>query len=181
MPESATEFQKRLLRKMLVAGRRRARRYILSGSGAHKSRQLAREMQVIVASPSKGYIYVDPYWAVYFHDGRDSIVGKNLVWFRNRRLDPRLRGGRSPNRARDLRHLTKEQFRSARRQGLLVIRQSVRGVAPTPFFSNTGGMSRFSEEVGGMALEEFRSFVISHLGSSLNTVGDISVGIHASL
>lgn len=140
-------------------------------------------MEMRVQSPSRGFLYVDPYWAIYFHDGRGSIVGQNMVWFRNRRLDPRLNGGRTPNRARDLRSLrdvwTKQQFNQARREGKLVIRKRVRGVAPTPFFSNSGGMSGFAAEAGRIAQREFGQFVLRELGDDLNINGNIVIPIRA--
>jgi len=171
------EFQIRLLRKLLAAGRRRARNYILGSGGAHKSRTLAREMQSFIQTTERGFLYVDPYWAVYFHDGRTSIVGKNLVWFKNPRLDPRRPGGRTPNRARDLRSLTKSEFRDAREKGQIIVTRRVRGVSPTPFFSNRGGMAGFRAEAGRIVQREFRRFLVEQLGEDLLRSGTISLPV----
>jgi hypothetical protein len=183
------DFQERVLRKILEAGRRRARRYLLGRGrrGAHTSRQLARELAIVVSSRETGYIYSDPYWSVYFHDGRASIRGKTLVWFRDPKDDPRLQRGRTPNRAANLKRfgqniprLSREEFRRGVRSGKIVVRRSVRGTRATPFFSNTGGMAGFAADVDKIVAAEFRSFLRDSLGGDLNIKGEIRLEIRAS-
>lgn len=176
---SATDFQRQLMLRLLRAGRRRARRYILSGQGAHRSRTLATEMETRIETPERGYLYVDPYWALYFHDGRRPIVGKNMVWFKNPKLDPRLNNGRSPNRASQVRRLNKAEFDEARRLGQIVVRRRVRGVRPTPFFSNQHGMLGFAQEASKIVQDEFQKFTLGVLKDELFTEGSISVSINA--
>jgi hypothetical protein len=159
------------MRRLLEAGRRRARNYILNGGGAHRSRQLARNMETFVVTPEEGWLFCDPYWAIYFHDGRGAITKArgSLVWFRNRSADPRLRGGRTPNRARDLKklNLSREEFAQKVRDGEIYVRNRVAGVEATPFFSNTGGMQGFLQEAASIVREEFRKYLLEELGGEL--------------
>jgi len=174
-------FQDRLMRELLNAGRKRSRRYILRRGGAHVSRQVADDMKAVVQSSTKGYLYVDPYWALYYHDGRGPIVGKNMIWFKNPKLDPRLNAGRTPNRYRNKRSLTKDQFREARKQGHIIVRSRVAGVRPTPFFSNTGGMTGFRAQAGEIVQREFRKLMKDLIGAeNLNARASVSLDLRVS-
>lgn len=79
------------------------------------------------------------YWAQYYHDGRGAFrarPGHKLVYFKDPKKDPRLRGGRYPERLSDVRKLTSAQFyRLLRdRSSGMVVRQSVGPAAGDPFF-----------------------------------------------
>jgi len=183
MPRTVESFQIDLLRRLLTRGRRRARRYLLGGGrgGAHKSRQLAREMTWRITGPETGHLFVNPYWAVYFHDGRGPISKRRgrLVWFKDRREDPRLRGGRTPDRAKDLRRLTAEQFREARLADKIYVRRSVGPVSPTPFFSNTGGMAEFRDDARKIIRDEFDRYVDEILSEFKDGEEPVSLEIRA--
>jgi len=179
---SIEQFQFVLMRRLLSAGRRRARRYILGGGGAHRSVQLAKEMDFfITADISRGFLYIDPYWAIYFHDGRRAINREkgqsSLIWYRDKTLDPRLNSGKTPNRASNLRHLTSSELREAIAEGRVIIRRKVRRVLPTPFFDNDagGGMVGFKAEAGAIVKEEFRKFMLAELQGELERVHKLSL------
>jgi hypothetical protein len=161
-------FQEEVLRLIMEAGRDQARDYILSGKGAHTSRQIAEGLRLQVTAPVRGYLISDPYWALYFHDGRRAIDrrGKrgSLVWFKDPLKDPRLNAGRTPSRARDLRRLTRDQFMAAKEADEIYIRKRVKGVAPTPFFSNEGGMVGFSGKVAPIVRQSFEQYLDRALG-----------------
>jgi hypothetical protein len=119
---------------------------------------LKNDLEQQVIDFSHGRLYLDPYWAVYAHDGRPAQVrpkGKGpFIWFPNRAEDPRLVGGRTPNRAKDLRHLkirakggdfTRSEFFQKIAQGEIIVTRRVGPTKPQPFFSNDagGGMEGF--------------------------------------
>jgi hypothetical protein len=84
-------------------------------------RALPRLHQIIVHIPH--------YWATYYHDGSGPVTmpkGKYMVWFRDPKDDPRLKGGFPVKRSqvRTL-NLSKERFSQLVKEGKIIIRQSV--------------------------------------------------------
>ena len=86
-------------------------------------RKIPRGHQIIVHIPH--------YWAEYYHDGSGPVSmpkGRYMVWFRNPKDDPRLKGGypikRSDKRSlKDL--ISNEEFKELIKSGKLVVRQHV--------------------------------------------------------
>jgi len=147
---------------LLMEGRAQASGFLLTGGKAHQSRQLAEEMRTEIVSPSRGNIVSDPYWALYVHDGRKAIgrAGKGpLIWFKDKADDPRLDFGRTPDRAKDLKKLRGRQLADAVARDEVIFARKVAGVAPTPFFSNTGGMAAFPAEARRIVRQRFEAFI----------------------
>ena len=98
IPEFAEELSKRGFQKVLPAIR---------------SNQLRRGLVRIQNGESSWALHIPHYWAVYNHDGRSPVRPRKasyLVWFRNPNDDPRLSGGRSPERLSQVRKLSKGNF-----------------------------------------------------------------------
>lgn len=128
-------------------------------------------------------IHVPHYWALYVHEGRGPVYPVQatvLVWFRNRNNDPRLPGGRYPERASEIRHLTREQFkfwlrenRLARARGvpvpMIVVSSVQKGVEPVRFFSNEpgGGMAGFAQFVNELFNDRVRRFILRQIKDDL--------------
>lgn len=168
-------FISRLTSTLLRAAHRHAQPIIRA-----KSRTLAAALRIVLENDGRdgGRLSVPHYWAVYVHDGRGAPVlprrGSVLVWFRNPNNDPRLRGGRYPVRASQVRHLTRTQFEFWLAENRLAIQ---RGVPPpmivtkrinTPtqayaFFDNSKGMRGFVAQVPGIVAAEFSDFVLRSL------------------
>lgn len=77
------------------------------------------------------------YWAKYYHDGSGPVSmpkGQYMVWFRDPKDDPRLKGGH-PVKKSDVRSLniSRSHFTSLVREGKLVVRASVGRRKGTPF------------------------------------------------
>lgn len=189
MPADPDRFRRRLARKLAEAGRRKVRRRVESAS-----KTLARAMVVIPdSSPRRklaiARIHIPHYWAVYVHDGRGPFRmrrGRFMVWWKNPKLDPRLRGGRSPRRAANLRRLTKAEFQAALEDrnawiaaggdpydAPVVITSAIkRRTPPNKFFSNEpgGGMAGFRRGVvSRIAPPEMSRHVKDFLGDKFKT------------
>lgn len=97
-------IKKKILKKIVTAARQRAR-------AACPSKTLRRAMQIQLVSQTEARIHIPHYWAVFYHDGRGSIVakGKKLIYFANPADDPRLSGGFPVTRG-DIRHLSKAEY-----------------------------------------------------------------------
>lgn len=171
MARPIAQFQIDLMIRLVERGRQQARDFLLSGRGAHTSKYLANEMQALVLSPTEGILYSDPYWALYFHDGRGPIVkGKGaLVWYDDPKQDPRNNGGYTPHRASQLRRLrlSKDEFKRLRESGEIIVSKTSGPVAPTPYFSNKGGMAGFKAIAAQIVREEMDRYmqeIIAELG-----------------
>lgn len=111
------------------------------------SRTLRNALQLIIEeSLGRAVVFIPHYWAVYYHDGRGSIhptTATKLVFFDSPEDDPRLEGG-FPERASELRRLTREEFyeglaiNEERRENgerpFMFVVDSVGPAAPHPFF-----------------------------------------------
>jgi hypothetical protein len=114
------------------------------------SSTLRRAMRLIIdESEARATLFVPQYWAVFYHDGHGVISprrARKLVFFDNPNDDPRLFGGKSPERARDLRRLTEAQYReglrrnrerqAAGRRPFMYVVDRVGPSAPRPFFDD---------------------------------------------
>lgn len=78
------------------------------------SKTLQAALQLLIEDTElQARLFIPHYWAVYYHDGRGGFGPKDatfLVYFPNPQDDPRLPAGRSPERASELRRLTKAEF-----------------------------------------------------------------------
>lgn len=125
--------------------------------------------------------YIPHYWAVYVHEGRRPFSKEHfMVWFRDPKADPRLRGGKTPARVKDLRRLTKGQFQEAldlRRRWIaqggdpydspVIITKTIRKGTPAKrFFGNEAGegMFGFVERANKIGLDEFNKLVRAEMG-----------------
>lgn len=74
-------------------------------------------------------VHIPHYWATYYHDGSGPVTmpkGKYMVWFRNPKDDPRLKGGFPVTRSQIKKlDLSKERFTQLVKDGKIIIRQSV--------------------------------------------------------
>ena len=107
------------------------------------SRTLRAAIRLIIdESEQRASLFVPHYWAIWYHDGRGSVSPVNarkLVFFDNHHDDPRLRGGKRPERETQVKRLTKEQYRA----GLLVNRDRARrGQRPFMYVVDSVGPSR---------------------------------------
>jgi len=85
------------------------------------SGQLARALNENVESETdtqaSGYLNVPHYWAPFYHDRerrgvtRSTRQGGMLIWFKDKKRDPRLAGGIYPVTKSQVRHLTSATIR----------------------------------------------------------------------
>ena len=79
-----------------------------------RSGSLRRGLYVHRYSPTKSAIVVPHFWATYVHDGREAVRPKNfslLIWFRDRKNDPRLINGHTPQRLAHTKKLSTREFK----------------------------------------------------------------------
>lgn len=103
-----------IIRKLLPAARAKA----LPGMGSGQlAAALNENVETETDTEASGYLNVPHYWAPFYHDReRRGVVnaapGGMLVWFRDKKRDPRLPGGIYPVTKSQVRHLTKGEFRA---------------------------------------------------------------------
>ena len=172
-------FMRRLARRLSAEAARIVRPRI-------PSRTLARALKQIPPENRQGFVsaglLIPHYWAVYVHDGRGPSGprrSKVLIFWRNRRQDPRLRGrgGQTPERLSQVQRLTEAQYRraleqrnAARRAGrpspVIFVRSTGR-VAAQPFFDNDDAMRPFLGVARRIAEEEARTHILRTLSPLL--------------
>lgn len=141
------------------------------------SKTLSNAIFSFVQSDTKGGAQIPHYWAVYLNDGRGSfgpVSKKVLIYFRDPKDDPRLKGGVSPERYASVRSLTTAEFRFwagkntlARRDGRpvpMIVRRRVGPMHGTGFFENNRGMNGFVNIANGLAFPKAISFLRTLLG-----------------
>lgn len=144
------------------------------------SRTLQKALNTFQDADDHAWVQIPHYWALYVHDGRGPFGPTRttfLVWFRDIRNDPRLRNGVTPERATQLRQLTRDEFkywskqnRLARRAGFLppmiVARRVGKGVPGARFFESErgGGMTGFADRVTAAVRTEVRDWIVESLG-----------------
>lgn len=135
--------------------------------------RLKEDLERQMTGIGRGRLYLDPYYAVYVHDGRGPVSrGKErvpLIWYRDKNQDPRLDGGRTPNRAANLKHLTKAQFKRALANNQIIVKRDVKGTEPQPFFSNDadGGMYGFLDSIQPFLKNDARNQILATIGPDL--------------
>lgn len=143
------------------------------------SQTLAEAMRIEIDSPSAASLYIPHYWAVYVNDGRGPvfpIIARFLIWFRDPANDPRLKGG-YPERAADIRHMTKSEFRfwaaknaeaGPGNEPMIVARVS-RAVKPGKhFFDNFAGMAFLYLEINRELGPLVQADILASLDDILN-------------
>lgn len=179
-------FKRRVGSRLAQAALRKARPSVVRASNT-----LAKAMTTsVIRLPGanrdvEAKVSIPHYWAVYVHDGRKPFSKANyMVWYRNPRLDPRLQGGKTPRRARNIRRLSRQQWLQALRlrqewidQGgdvfdapVVITKQIRRATRPQPFFDNRagGGMVGFVDLAHGIVRPEMSRHVRASLGDLLN-------------
>lgn len=132
---------------------------------------------------SVGRLHVPHYWALYVHNGRGPFNmprGKFMVWFKDPRQDPRLRGGKTPERVSQLRHLTAEEFYRALQLDQIIVTSRIRKpTPPTPFFANEagGGMQGFADHVNQQVNAKVREYLLNQIGKDILDVKDEAVAV----
>ena len=134
------------------------------------SRAIGESLQV-VSTEGKVAVETPYYWALYYHDGRGAIKAKSghrLVYFKDIADDPRISGRNYPERASDVKRLTKDQFYKFLRdpsKGMVVADR----VGPTegdPFFTRAG--RKFGRIACQVVESEMSSYVRSVLGDLMD-------------
>lgn len=119
------------------------------------SRTLRAALRLVIdESRNRAHLFIPHYWAVYLHDGRDGFgprSAKKLVFFDNPKDDPRIRGARAPERASQLRRLSRREYQKGleinnerRRRGQRPYMYVVDSVGPatgSKFFDKLGAGS----------------------------------------
>lgn len=186
-------FQRRLLRALGKAAANRVRPKIVSYKGK-PIRALQRALKSVLVNDERVELQIPHFWSVYVHEGRRVPVTSRtglLIWYRNPKRDPRLNAGVTPERAAKLRHLSNAEFKDAQaenyeaqRQGreppVIIIPAGLlkRATPPSPFFENEpgGGMFGFEREASEIAQQEFQSFALTSLRSTLGVSSFIPRG-----
>lgn len=146
-------------------------------------RSMTKEVDYVIDGVAEGRLYIDQYWAIYVHDGRDAINKAPLIWFKNPNDDPRLTLGYAPTRAnefksfglspRDLRKWL--NINSALRKAgwreedlpMQVRWTGVGNVAGSFFFDNDVGMRDFLPIAKKIIQDEFLAWFEISLGTLL--------------
>lgn len=125
--------------------------------------------------------YIPHYWAVYVHEGRKPFSTEHfMVWFRDPKADPRLRGGKTPARVKDLRKLSKDDYKKinellrehyasggTRYDAPVIFTRYIKNATPAKrFFGNEAGegMFGFVERANKIGLDEFNKLVRAEMG-----------------
>lgn len=173
MAVSDKQYLRQLLKRLGNMGMGKARPSV-------PSRTLRKGLNVFLVDDNNVRIQIPHYWAIFVHDGRGPFVATRtvfLVWFRNPRDDPRLRGGVTPVRANQLRRLTKSQFKEGleanrravaegREPPMIVTHRVRKGTKPTRFFGNEPGegMHGFDRQAGEEISRSFSQHVRRSMG-----------------
>ncbi len=158
----------RILERALKRGTEKARTYCKSKT---LKKFMYHRIEVERETNASGVVRVPHYWAKFYHDGRDAVVGKLMVWFKDPNEDPRIKNGYPIYRANvkslaDL--ISPAKFRELRKSGAIYVKRAVgpsKKKPQNPFFSNTGGMSGLGSEVAQIGKEETYKYVEEQLRS----------------
>ena len=149
MPTASTQkLFTRFLDRIGRLGRRRLKAALVPVSG---TLQRSVEYRVDLRSKtSRVSIGVPHYWAVYLDQGRGVVKpssAKVLVWFQNPKDDPRTNGGRNyPVRRRDVRRLSRAQYRAGLRENT---RRRRRGQEPFMIVRSLDGSPKLAGPAAG--------------------------------
>lgn len=96
---------------------------------------------VLPTKPVRVVVYSIYYWAKIVNDGRKSIHGKQMLFYRDPADDPRIQDD-YPRANRLRRRLTKEEVREGLEEGTLIRTFDVAGVSATRFINKGIGKGR---------------------------------------
>lgn len=164
-----------LLRTIGGAGAKQARPAALLVTGKTNYHTLGKALtwEVMRPIPPEGegevWVGVAHYWARFVHDGRgqsprnpdSSDIPRMLVWYKDPSLDPRFRTRPWPIQRSDWRHLTVDEFTSAKKADLLVIVATAYGVPGKPFL--TTGLKTFPRRINTVVRKSFLEFLRKHV------------------
>lgn len=152
------------------------------------SKTLQANLEQKFYAPGYGALYLDAYWAILLHDGRNKISKAPLIWFRNPADDPRLsRSGKfDPYLTRYADYLGRmsdsewfywvQQNKKARREGrplpMIVRWGGVAGVTGSYFFDNDVGMKGFKEKADVIVKREYEAYLQEELKDLMVKVTD---------
>ena len=137
----AGEFEPRALRRELTL--RLGTEALRRAKGACGSKTLRESMVLVRTDDTFLRVFVPHYWALFYHEGSKAIEGVNMVWFKDKTADPRTAfGTRYPIRVDEIQHLTKEEFKKARREGKIIVTKRRKARPGRPFFDE--GLADFA-------------------------------------
>jgi hypothetical protein len=152
-----------------------------------QSKFLRKRMKIVIRKELLEFtLFLDPYWAVHVHDGTNTRFPRtatHLIWFKRGYKDPRFRG-EFPIRRRDVRKLTKAEYRRYRDRGVINVKLSAPGNRPDPFFRE--GMVPFQQRIQRklalLVARYQRRYIIpklEELGKKLNEASQIELIVTA--
>ncbi len=188
MSDPIDQMVSRMLDRLLEAGAAWARPSIPSTTLQQSLETIVDDIDDGVA---KGRLYIDQYWAIYVHDGRESTSwlsffrdrNKPLIWFRNVNDDPRLAPNGVITRYDEWRPLTKQEFRYWNRRNREAIKYGlpppmvihwgdVKAVHGSFFFDNRIGMAGFRPIADNIIREELLNYLSGELKEVLSYSGE---------
>lgn len=155
------------------------------------SRYLQSEMVKLFHGVGAGYaegsLYIDAYWAIYLHDGRNGISKAPLVWFRNPEDDPRLGTKGYLDRYTEWRSLTDVEWKYWIRQNRLAVKRGqplpmivrwygVAGVTGSYWFDPLIGMAGFRAVADRIVLDELTIWLEDELDPYLIPITSAASG-----
>lgn len=142
------------------------------------STTLRAALELHIHRDNTAVVHLPHYWSLYVHDGRGPFSmppGRFMVWYKDIKDDPRLRGGQTParlSRVRSLRRvLSKRKFRADVAAGKVVFVERITKATPGQFFFSNepgGAQAGVTEEINVTASFQFRQHVKSQLKKLLN-------------
>lgn len=135
---------------------------------------LRRALRLMVdANVGRASLFIPHYWALYYHDGRSGFSApgnRKLIFFADPKDDPR---GPTPERQRDQRRLTREQYKAGLernatnyRLGLppfMLVVDASGPTPPRPFFDDaaSGAARRMGPEIARIFDAEIQAWIDS--------------------
>ena len=135
---------------------------------------------IINESEQRADLFIPHYWAIWYHDGHGRVYprqARKLVFFDNPQNDPRLSGGRSPERASQVRRLTRDQYQEGLRRNqeraaqgrrpFMFVVDSTGPAAPHPFFRDLEkGAAQRADQI---VLDTFERELLAQLDADPDT------------
>ncbi len=148
---------------------------------APSSKTLQRAMILTIVSDKglegKAQVTVPHYWAIFIHDGSNSVPpGTFMIWYRNPADDPRFPGRTRPERLSQMRRLSPEQLRRDLLANKVIVAKNRSNIPANRFFSNREGMFGVTQEVEDEVSHLFRTHLRKSLASELGVRSSVSRG-----
>lgn len=94
--------------------------------------RLKKSFRVVPRGNAGATIYSLYYWARFVNDGREAVAGKNMVFYKDPKDDPRVKLNYPQTKA-DQRHLTRKKYIRDKKAGKLIQTYSVAAIPATKF------------------------------------------------